>query len=106
MNNWVYHPFHKPRLVNDQEYPVYLKNGWFKTHAEIPGYVANEHGENVNDTDEYYDYHNNAMSEAQELAQEDEMPAIKKRGRPPKVKVPEPTPALQVEGESNGLLHE
>ena len=88
MNNWVYHPIQKPLLVSDAEYPIYLENGWFKTYADIPGYVANEHGENINESDEYA---------AQIIC---ENPEIKKRGRPKKTKNSE-VPTFKLNGETH-----
>lgn len=91
MSNWIYHPYQKPQIVSDEEYPVYLQNGWFKNYMEIPGYIPDEHGENVNDSDEYY-----AQFE------EDDEPVIKKRGRPPKSKKVESIPVLHCMEESQG----
>ena len=93
MEHWVYHPFQKPQIVNEQEFNAYLENGWFKTYSEIPGYVPNENGENMNESDEYY-----AQFEDEEAPVEKKQ----KRGRPPRTKQHEPNPKLHVE-ESQGL---
>lgn len=85
MEHWVYHPYQKPQTVSEDEYAAYIENGWFKSYTEIPGYIPNEHGENINDSEEY-------------LCQfeENDEPAIKKRGRPPRTKKisPEETQGL------------
>jgi hypothetical protein len=74
MSCFIYHPIQEPKIVTDEEGEIYLLNGWHKSYSEIPGYVANEHGENTNKTDEY-------------LSQfDDSEPEIKKRGRPAKAK--------------------
>ena len=74
MSCFIYHPIQEPRIVTDEESEIYLLNGWHKSYAEIPGYIANEHGENTNKTDDY-------------LSQfDDSEPETKKRGRPPKAK--------------------
>lgn len=74
MSSYIYHPTQEPKIVTDEECEIYILNGWYRTYAEIPGYVANEHGENTNKTDEYFSQFN------------DSEPESKKRGRPPKAK--------------------
>lgn len=74
MSFFIYHPIQEPRIVSEEEFEIYTNNGWYKSYAEIPGYVPNEHGENTNKTDEYFSQF------------DDSEPETKKRGRPPKAK--------------------
>lgn len=68
MSHYVFHPHHEAVVVSAEEYPTYLKSGWYDSPSKFPN--ASMAG--------------SQPEPAEEAAAASEMP--KKKGRPPKAR--------------------